>query len=607
MVPEVLWQASSAATRGSGDAPASDQDTVESLLRRLIRRIEESERRYAEALDELHARLGHVSYSAAVTEAIGTPEETETLERLRLQLSALARRLEQPPEPMMEIERLSPLDKALAEVCAVSAGLAVAEPDWFASSRPSASAPTPEPEPVFNPPPQEHAPTDAAPSLEHPPVSEEEADFDRRLIEMAKRLERSIGEAMPASAIDSLNARMEEISARFEAALEQTPKLETLRHIERQVADMGQQLGRAEQHIARIGVIEQKLQRLIERFDEAPAQLERAASMAAQETARLVGETALGKPSAAERLDALHRDIVAMNERNNATDDRLVDTLVAMHESLKGLMQQGERDKARAMIAPRTSPRQETVATEPRSADFAQPESGGGAPGVSPPPFGSAKRTALTEEVAGDRSRRGTVFIRDIPFESTEDLVAAARRAAQAAAAKAEERDALRLQQALGADKAKRANDEPGRHKVSFLLVAAALLLMVSAALLLTRLKLKPDFYDPPPAAERSVPAPAAEAPPLPESPFQPEVTPSPEADPAPPAAAAPGATPESEPVAPAPSPAEPHAATPSASPVDIQAAPPVRLGDARGDSEASQNPCHSGQTAAAAFRPGRV
>lgn len=603
MAPEVLWQASSAATRGGGDAPASEQDTVESLLRRLIRRIEESERRYAEALDELHARLGHVSYSAAVTEAIGTPEETETLERLRLQLSALARRLEQPPEPTAEIERLSPLDKALAEVCAVSAGLAVAEPDWFASSRLSASAPTPEPEPVFNPSPQEHGPTDDSPSFERPPVREEQANFDRRLIEMAQRLERSIGEAMPASAIDSLKARMEEISARFEAALEQTPKLETLRHIERQVADMGQQLGRAEQHIARIGAVEQKLQRLIERFDETPAQLERAASMAAQETARLVGETGLGKPSAAERLDALHRDIVAMNERNNATDDRLVDTLVAMRESLKGLMQQGERDKARAMITPRTPPHPETVETEPRSADFVQPESRGDTPAVLPPPFGGAKRTALTEKAAGEPSRRSTAFIRDIPFESTEALVAAARRAAQAAAARAEERDALRLQQALSADKAKRANDEPGRHKVSFLMVAAALLLMVSAALLLTRLKLKPDFYVPPPAAERSVPAPAAEAPPVPEPPFQPEVTLSPEADPAPPAAAAPGATPESGPVAPAPSPAEPHAATPSASPVDIQAAPPVRFCAARGDAETGPEPVSLGQTATAAFR----
>ena len=590
MAPEVRWQASSAAARSGSDIPASDQDTVESLLRRLIRRIEESERRYAEALDELQARLGHVSYSAAVTEVIGTPEETETLERLRLQLSALARRLEQPPEPPAEIERLSPLDKALAEVNAVSAGLAVAEPDWFASSRPSPSAPAAEPEPAFSPSQLESITSDASPSLGFPPVSEEQAVFDRRLIEMAQRLERSIGEAMPATAIETLNTRMEEISARFQAALEQTPKLETLRHIERQVADMGQQLGRAEQHIARIGAVEDKLQKLIERIDAAPAQMERAASKAAQETARLVGETGLDKPSAAERLDALHRDIVAMNERNTATDDRLVDSLVAMHDSLKGLMRQGEQDRAWAMAAPQAQLRMGRTPNEPAPVTFAPP-----APPVPTPPatetapsFGLAKRAPSSEEASAERSLRGPAFIRDI--NSTEDLVAAARRAAQAAAARAEERDALRLRPAL-ANEPKRATDEPGRHKVSLLMVVAALLLMISAALLVTRLKLKPDFYVPPPAAEQSLPAPAAEAPAVPEAPFQPEVTPNPEADPAPPAAAAPGTAPESEPEAPTPAPAAPRAITPSANPVHIQAAPPVQLGDARGDGEAIPEP----------------
>jgi localization factor PodJL len=590
MAPEVRWQASSAAARSGGDIRASDQDTVESLLRKLIRRIEESERRYAEALDELQARLGHVSYRAAVTEVIGTPEETATLERLRLQLSALARRLEQPPEPPAEIERLSSLDKALAEVNAVSAGLAVAEPDWFASSRPSPSAPAAEAEPAFSPSQPESKPSDASPSLGFPPVSEEPADFDRRLIEMAQRLERSIGEAMPATAIEILNTRMEEISARFQAALEQTPKLETLRHIERQVADMGQQLGRAEQHIARIGAVEDKLQKLIERIDAAPAQMERAASKAAQETARLVGETGLDKPSAAERLDALHRDIVAMNERNTTTDDRLVDSLVAMHDSLKGLMRQGEQDRAWAMAAPQAQLRMGRTPNEPAPVTFAPP-----APPVPTPPatktapsFGLAKRAPSSEEASAERSLRGSAFIRDI--DSTEDLVAAARRAAQAAAARAEERDALRLRRAL-ANEPKRATDEPGRHKVSLLMVVAALLLMISAALLVTRLKLKPDLYVPPPAAEQSLPAPAAEAPPVPEAPFQPEVTPNPEADPAPPAAAAPRTAPESEPEAPTPAPAAPRAITPSANPVEIQAAPPVRLGDVRGDGEAIPEP----------------
>jgi localization factor PodJL len=583
MAPEVRWQASSAASSSGSETLAPDRESVESLLRRLIKRIEESERRYEEALDELHARLGQVSYSASVNEALGTPEETETLERLRRQLSDLARRLEQ-PQPKKMAERLPRLDKALDEVRAVSAGLALAEPDWFASLSASLAAAErgAEPEPAPAPLPASE-PSYASQSFAPSPSLDEDADFDRRLIDMAQRLERSIGEALPSSAIEKLNARMEEISARFEAALAQEPKLETLHHIERQVADMGFQLGRVEQHAARIGAVEGQLQRLIERIEATPAQIERTATKAAQETARLVSETGLGKPSAAERLDALHRDIVAMNDRNLATDDRLVDTLTAMHESLKGLMQR-ERDRAAAKASREVPPRVEPAASEAGAADFAQ----------------SRQPVAPAQIQAAEPPRQRNTFIRDIPFESTEDLVAAARRAAQAAAARAEERNAL-PQRKVRATAETKPSEEPGRHKVSLLMVAAAILLMISAALLLTRLKLKPDFDGPPPAAEQSMRAPAAEAPPLSDTPLQSEVIPSPEGESMPSGAATPEVLPESE--APDTAPAAPPAITPSPSPDGTGARSPVHLGD--GADEALVQPVSLSPSGGRSLPPG--
>jgi hypothetical protein len=583
MAPEVRWQASSAAGSSGSETLAPDRESVESLLRKLIKRIEESERRYEEALDELHARLGQVSYSASVNEALGTPEETETLERLRRQLSDLARRLEQ-PQPKKQAERLPRLDKALDEVRAVSTGLALAEPDWFASLSASLAAAEgrAEPEPVSAPLP-EREPRYTSPSFTPSPTIDEDADFDRRLIEMAQRLERSIGEALPSSAIEKLNARMDEISARFEAALAQEPKLETLHHIERQVADMGFQLGRVEQQAVRIGAVEGQLQRLVDRIEATPAQIERTATKAAQETARLVSETGLGKPSAAERLDALHRDIVAMNERNLATDDRLVDTLTAMHESLKGLMQR-ERDKAAATAAGEAPPRMEPAASEAGAADFAQ----------------SRQPVAAAQIQAVEPPRQRTTFIRDIPFESTEDLVVAARRAAQAAASRAEERNAL-PQRKVRATAETKPSEEPGRHKVSLLMVAAAILLMISAALLLTRLKLKPDFDGPPPAAEQSMPAPAAEAPPLPDSPLQTEVIPSPEGESMPSGAATPEVLPEPE--TPDAAPSAPHAVTPSPSPDGMGARSPVHLGD--GADEALVQPASLSPSGGRSLPPG--
>ena len=583
MAPEVRWQASSAAGSGGSETRAPDRESVESLLRKLIKRIEESERRYEEALDELHARLGQVSYSASVNEALGTPEETETLERLRRQLSDLARRLAQ-PQPKKEAEWLPRLDKALDEVRAVSTGLALAEPDWFASLSASLAAAEgrAEPEPAPAPLPASE-PRYTSPSFAPSPSIDEDADFDRRLIEMAQRLERSIGEALPSSAIEKLNARMEEISARFETALAQEPKLDTLHHIERQVADMGFQLGRVELQAARIGVVEGQLQRLVERIEATPAQIERTATKAAQETARLVSETGLGKPSAAERLDSLHRDIVAMNERNLATDDRLVDTLTAMHESLKGLMQR-ERDRAAATAAREAPPRVEPAASEADAADFAQ----------------SRQPVAAAQIQAAEPPRQRTTFIRDIPFESTEDLVAAARRAAQAAAARAEERNAP-PQRKVRATAETQPSEEPGRHKVSLLMVAAAILLMISAALLLTRLKLKPDFDGPPPAAEQSMPAPAAEAPPLPDTPLQTEVIPSPEGESMPSGAATPEVLPEPE--APDAAPTAPHAVTPSPSPDGTGARSPVHLGD--GGDEALVQPASLSPSGGRSLPPG--
>src|SRR5262249_31907709 len=155
------------------------------LLRKLIKRIEESERRYAEALDELHARLGQVSYSASVNEALGTPEETEILERLRHQLSDLARRLEQ-PQSKKEVEGLTPLDRASEEVRAVSAGLALAEPVWFTSLSASLAAAEARAEPEPAPAPlRQSEPPYTSSSFAPSPSLDEDANFDRRLIDMA--------------------------------------------------------------------------------------------------------------------------------------------------------------------------------------------------------------------------------------------------------------------------------------------------------------------------------------------------------------------------------------------------------------------------------------
>jgi localization factor PodJL len=180
---------------------------------------------------------------------------------------------------------------------------------------------------------------------------------------MAHRLEQSIDTVMPTAVIDALNAKMDEMAARFESALSETPKIDHLNRLERQISDIGQQLSRAERDVARISGIEGQLLRLIRRFEETPPEIEQMASKAANEAARLVSETA--KAGAAERLDAIHRDLVAMNERGAATGDRLADTLGAVHESLKQLVAQVERGPQIPAPAPRPSLSERVAASEP--------------------------------------------------------------------------------------------------------------------------------------------------------------------------------------------------------------------------------------------------
>lgn len=506
---------------GSG---TMDQATVESLLRRLLKRVEESEQRYSQALDDLHARLDQLSHSTGQSSPSATPEQAETLARLHSQVSDLAKTFDNSGRISPEGDEFAELGKTLS----AAAGFGATAKPSFEGAREKAF-------PDFS----YAAPVGQMPLM--PMLEQDEAELDKRLIAMAHRLEHSIETAMPATALEALNAKMDEIASRFEAALTQTVKRENLETLERQIGDMGQQLNRAEQDLARINGIEAQLNRIIARFDETPAQIEHIAAKAAAEALRLAG--AETKPSAAVRLEAIHRDIVAMNERGQATDDRLADTMSAVHKSLQQLVQQVEKSTrpAPATAAPQAmparAPQMERKAaevpvaeakienTEP-AGDTAEPpvlrkeSSLRSRLGAALPDFQKRDAKPSPKDVAKEQATpkpaetTAPAAKQDAEFDDGDDLVAAARRAAQAVSAKAEERDVGKSRRAGRASAANIvAPLEPqGRHKRPLLIILAAVLLMISAALFYGRLKSKPQAT--PPAAEQSAPAPAAPVPP---------------------------------------------------------------------------------------------
>src|SRR3954469_6672671 len=108
MVSEASWHSGIGryGNPPSGGGPM-DQQSVESLLRRLVQRVEESERRYSEALDELHARLDQLAQTTGAARAAGAPDDSATFDRLHDEVSSLTWRLEgEDSNPLDDFERL---------------------------------------------------------------------------------------------------------------------------------------------------------------------------------------------------------------------------------------------------------------------------------------------------------------------------------------------------------------------------------------------------------------------------------------------------------------------------------------------------------------------
>jgi localization factor PodJL len=551
MVSEASWHSGIGryGNAPSGAAPM-DQQTVESLLRRLVQRVEESERRYSEALEELHARLDQLAQTTDAARVAGAPDRSAPFDRLHDEVSSLTRRLEgEDPNPLDDFERLG---RALsgdlnyaASLAGVSSGFGSSSFPSLPSEHPSGGLPSHFPLPDVD----YSRPAPAPPS----PVSDSELEL--RLAEMAHRLENSVGTPMP-PALDALSARLDEISRDLAKALE-TPKTLSLEPVERQISEMAKQLTRAESQLAKIGEIENALLQLIERVDASPSQDE-VASKAAEEAARRVADEMKLSGNTTGRLDAMHRDLMAMNDRTKSSDQKLAGTIEAVHASLKELAHQVERAAtppppsapAPAAAAPAAMPR---VPFAERMRDLApmpgmpgqppaamamekneQPktaESNGGSDALAKgkptpsrgempepeiaPRFGRAKRGPLGEmafDLDAPTPRRAPSKSRpDAEYEIPDDLVAAARRAAQAAAAKAEDRGgSSRIRRLPGDGETATAAELPLRRKRSFLIICAAVLLAISAALLYSRLRSKPQPEVTPPAVEQSVPAPAA-------------------------------------------------------------------------------------------------
>jgi localization factor PodJL len=537
MVSEASWQTGGLSGRGatpSAEGPM-DQQSLETLLRRLVQRVEESERRYSEALLDLHARLDQLSQTTGAAQASGAFEDADTFDRLHNQVSSLARRLEQEAStPLDDFERLGRALSGELEAAAALAGTSPSKPDLLSELAASSFRPS---EPVAHTSPFSYAPlaTDYQASPQTSAFPAEDRDLDKRLIEMAHRLEHSISTALPATALEALSARLDEISQQIADALDKGGRDISLDPVERKLSDMAEQLGRAEAELAKIGKIETVLNQLVERVDGSAARMEEVAAKAASEAAQRVAEEAKLNAGTTERLDAMHRDLMAMSEHARSSDERLAGTIQAVHDSLKKLVQLVEQNAAPAPAPKpkvpfaermrRLDPQEAPAPTEPEKAPEKAPQKArvslrnrlaASIPdfqdGEEAPNFGRAKRGPKEEKAPSDKADKPSApaETEDASYEAPDDLIAAARRAAQAAALKVEERGSgPRPRKLPGDSEAAVSGGTSGKRSRSFLMIFAAILLVISAALLYSRLRSKPEPVVMPPAAEQTAPLPS--------------------------------------------------------------------------------------------------
>ena len=515
MSSQASWQTGASGQGGadwSEDFP--DQQSVEGLLRRLVQQVEDTERRYGEALNDLQGRLDQLALTTGAARASVASNDSATLDRLHDQVSGLARRFEREAATSLDdFERLG--QAVLGGLDRGASGLA-----FGSSTAPFTFAPH---EPTFPP----------------LPLPDADHDLSKRLVEMAERLEHSVDSAMAPKTLHDLTARVEAMGRQIAAALAALPHPVSLAPIERQIADIGHKLDHAEGELARIGAIETALYRLIERVDGQAGQLSDIAAKAATEAARLVSGDAKFDAATAERLDAMHRDLKAMNERSTAAGDRLAGIVEAVHDSLKQLVQQAERSAARATELKPHAPFVQDAPAQSHDKNESEPARSTESRTVEPrSTFGRATHAGSgdkpadlgVERSAGRDAPRSVRILAKRPTrtetEMEEDLVAAARRAAQAAARRAAERPggAAGTWTPSGAQASSRAEpsrsetrhaepsqtEGPLRRGRPLLVIAAAVLLVLSAILLYSRLQSKPLPELLAPAAEESAPPPSA-------------------------------------------------------------------------------------------------
>jgi localization factor PodJL len=166
------------------------------------------------------------------------------------------------------------------------------------------------------------------------------ADMDRRLADLAERLERgAMTAAMPR--LDELEARIGEIDVRVAEAQRSGGDQRAFEMLQQQIAGLSDRLGQTEQHLGHLATLERSIQQLYESIEQNRNWTQQIAEDAA---ARMADRVVQSLPQSAWQggpsveLRALEEGLTAVRASAAQADQRTQETLEAVHDTLEQIV-----------------------------------------------------------------------------------------------------------------------------------------------------------------------------------------------------------------------------------------------------------------------------
>ncbi len=439
---------------------------LEQLLRSLVKRLDENDRRYSEALGGLNDRLNALSDRAQAVSSGETGETGAALDRLRQQASSLA-------------EQVGAVDTSHK-----------AQQSEFAANGDET--------PFFN---------RANDDLPRPDFGDNQ--LNKNFAEVTEKLERSLAEREPARDFDALSAQMDALARRFDTAMDERKDLAALEKIESQLNTLTAGFTEAQRNYEKVDAIEGHLINLLR-------------------WAKSTGLPNQNSKDEG-RLAAIEQALIDLSASAREMDSRTVSTLEAMNEALHSLAAHASTTPTGAVPPPppetfdvppsQPAPQAHTSASEPEdppqptvpppsepgsvwseAAKSAYKNLGATIPDYQPP---SSKSEPVAPQGPVPGPSTNGIDERqdsDAAFEADSDFIASARRAAAAAAA---QQPSATPSASSSRSKWSFANVSSGalssvassgdKKTRPILVIAAVLLLILSAGLLFSRLNSTPD------------------------------------------------------------------------------------------------------------------